>query len=265
MNRLKRSLKEEKKALIPFLMAGDPDLDTTLELMLLLAEEGAGAIELGVPFSDPVADGPVIQAASDRALARGVRLPDVLELGRRFRERNDTVPLILFSYANPLLQYGLGRLAEECVSCGFDGWIVPDLPAEECGDWKHLARSRGLALIPLVAPTSGERIRLIASEAEGFVYCVSSLGTTGERTRFHDRLESLVKEVRQTTSVPVAVGFGVSTGEQVAGLKRFADAVVVGSALVNRIAGLAPLFGDEVRRGEAFGSVRAFVRELESE
>jgi tryptophan synthase alpha chain len=173
--------------------------------------------------------------------------------------------LILFSYANPLLQHGIGRLAEESASCGFDGWIVPDLPVEECVEWKRLARSQGLALIPLVAPTSGERVRLIASEAEGFVYCVSSLGTTGVRTRFHDRLETLVKEVRQVTSVPIAVGFGVSTGEQVAELKRYADAVVVGSALVNRIAQLAPLFGDGIRRGEAFASVRAFVRELKSE
>ncbi|WP_124727349.1 tryptophan synthase subunit alpha [Staphylospora marina] len=265
MHRLKTSFEKPGSRVIPFLMAGDPDPGTTLELMRLLAEEGVTAIELGVPFSDPVADGPVIQAASGRALDRGVRLPDVFRLGRSFRESDPDTPLILFSYANPIYCHGVERAAEESAACGFDGWIIPDVPVEESGPWKKAAESRGLALIPLVAPTSSERIRRIVAEASGFVYCVSSLGTTGVRSRFDDRLERTVAAVKDTVPLPVAVGFGVSGREQSRRIREFADAVVIGSALVKRIHDARFLLSEGSKRREAMEAIRAFVREVKSE
>lgn len=265
MTRLQTVLESEQQYLIPFIMSGDPSLEVTRELIHLLAEEGAAAIELGVPFSDPMADGPVIQAASERALRQNVTLRDALELGKQVRQEGCKVPLILFTYANPVFQYGLPRLVDDAVACGFDGVIVPDLPYEESGLLRQLGLQAGLSVIPLVAPTSRQRIQKIVSEAQGFVYCVSSLGTTGIRQQFAGTVDSFLQTVRQLSPVPTAVGFGISKREHVERFRKQADAVVVGSALVRKIGELSAALVDPVQRAEALEEIREFVRQLKSE
>jgi tryptophan synthase alpha chain len=221
-----------RAAFIPFLTAGDPSLDRTVEAALALESAGADVLELGVPFSDPLADGPVIQRASERALARGVTLEGVLEVVRRIRERS-ALPLLLFSYFNPLLQRGLERLAKEAAAAGVDGVLVTDLPPEEAGDWIRVARAAALDTVFLAAPTSPpERLRRVAEASRGFVYAISRTGVTGERQALSDEARPLVERLRGLTEVPVALGFGLSTPEQVAEAASVADAVVVGSALV---------------------------------
>ncbi|MBA4496052.1 tryptophan synthase subunit alpha [Paenactinomyces guangxiensis] len=265
MNQLQAAFRSQKEHLIPFIMSGDPSLEVTLKLIYLLAEEGAAAIELGVPFSDPMADGPVIQAASERALQQNVTLSDVLELGRMVRQQGCDVPLILFTYANPVFQYGLERLVKQAVSCGFNGVIVPDLPYEESAPLRKLGSEAGLAVIPLVAPTSRQRIGKIVSDAQGFVYCVSSLGTTGMRQQFAGHVDSFLQIVREMSPVPTAVGFGISKREHVVRFLEQADAVVVGSALVRKIEELSPKLSDPEQCDDALNEVRVFVRGLKSE
>lgn len=224
-----------KKGFIPFITAGDPDLDATCELMVELAGAGASLIELGVPFSDPMADGPVIQRASERALKHGFGLDAVLDTARKARQRIDT-PLVLFSYYNPLLQFGLDKLAREAKKCGIDGVLVTDLTPEEAGRFTEILRAKGLDMIFLVAPTSTDaRLRMIAERASGFIYAVSRTGVTGAREQVSAVAKKLVPRVRQFSNLPVAVGFGISTAEQVADTWRYADAAVVGSALVAEI------------------------------
>jgi tryptophan synthase alpha chain len=221
-----------EKALIAFLTAGDPSLDGTVEAAVAMAAAGADVIELGVPFSDPLADGPVIQRASDRALMRGTRLAGVLDAARRIRARCD-VPLLLFSYANPLLRRGLARVAEEAAAAGVDGVLVTDLPPEEAAEWTACARRRALDTVFLAAPTSGEgRLRGIAAASRGFVYAVSRTGVTGERAALSEEGLALVRRLRALTATPIALGFGVSTPEQVRAAAAVADGVVVGSAIV---------------------------------
>ncbi len=265
MTRLQSVLETKQRYLIPFIMSGDPGLEATRELIHLLAEEGAAAIELGVPFSDPLADGPVIQAASERALRNKVTLHDVLKLGKQVRQEGCNVPLILFTYANPVFQYGLSRLVGDAVACGFDGIIVPDLPYEESGQLRELGRKAGLPVIPLVAPTSRQRIQMIVAEAQGFVYCVSSLGTTGIRKHFSGTVDSFLQTVRQLSPVPTAVGFGISRQEHVKRFRKQADAVVVGSALVRKIGELSGALADPDQRRQALEEIRGFVRELNQE
>ncbi len=220
---------------IPFITAGDPDLQTTRALIVELARAGATLNEQGVPFSDPVADGPVIQRASERALARGVGLADVLEILADARRETD-VPVILFSYFNPLLQVGVERLAEESARAGVDGVLATDLVPEESEDFNAALARRGLAQIFLVAPTTSDaRLRTVAAVAGGFVYAVSRAGVTGARTDLSAEAARLVGRVRAATDLPVAVGFGVSTPEHVAEVWRYADAAVVGSALVAEV------------------------------
>lgn len=220
---------------IPFITAGDPDLRTTRALIVELARSGATLIELGVPFSDPVADGPVIQRASERALAQGVGLADVLETLADARRETD-VPVILFSYFNPLLQFGVERLAEEAARAGVDGILATDLVPEESAEFNAVLARRGLDQILLVAPTTSDaRLRLVAAHASGFVYAVSRAGVTGARTDLSAEAARLVERVRATTELPVAVGFGISKPEHVAEVWRYADAAVVGSALVSQI------------------------------
>ncbi len=222
-------------ALIPFISAGDPDLATTLKIMRALDQSGADSIELGVPFSDPMADGPTIQRASERALRGGTSLSDVLGVVRDFRRYSD-IPLILFGYYNPFFSYGTRRLTLEAKAAGVDGILCVDLPPEESGELKRWTEAQGLNTIFLLGPTSNvERIRLVAREGQGFIYYVSVTGVTGARGRFEDRLERLVARVRRYTSLPIGVGFGVSTPAQAAWIASFADAVVVGSALINLI------------------------------
>jgi tryptophan synthase alpha chain len=227
--------REGRRGFIPFITAGDPDLETTYELLLELSNAGASLIELGVPFSDPVADGPVIQRASERALRHGFGLEEILQLAARLREKSD-VPLVLFSYYNPLLQFGLERLSVEAERAGVDGLLVTDLVPEEAEELAALLRAQRLDMIFLVAPTStDERLRMVASRASGFIYAVSRAGVTGAREQVSSEAESLIARVRRFSNLPVAVGFGISTAEQVADVWRYADAAVVGSALVAEI------------------------------
>jgi tryptophan synthase alpha chain len=223
---------EGRPAFIPFLTAGDPSLDRTVAAAVELEQAGADVLELGVPFSDPLADGPVIQRSSERALARGVTLEAVLGAVRRIRERSE-LPLLLFSYFNPLLQRGLERLAGEAAAAGVDGVLVTDLPPEEADGWLGAARTAGLDTVFLAAPTSPpERLRRVAEASRGFIYAISRTGVTGERRALSHEAAPLVACLRELTDVPVALGFGLSTPEQVAEAGKLADGVVVGSALV---------------------------------
>jgi tryptophan synthase alpha chain len=230
--RFARRRAEGRPAFVAFLTAGDPSLDRTVEAALEVDRAGADVLELGVPFSDPLADGPVIQRASERALARGVTLTKVLEAVRRIRERSG-LPLVLFSYYNPLLQHGLVRLAGEAKSAGVDGVLVTDLPPEEAAEWIAAARPAGLDTVFLASPTSPpERLRKVAEASRGFVYAISRTGVTGERQALSGDALPLVERLRALTAVPVALGFGLSTPEQVREAAAAADGVVVGSALV---------------------------------
>lgn len=221
-----------ESALIPFVTAGDPDIETTLEILRALERRGADGIELGVPFSDPMADGATIQRASERALKKGTSLPRILEMLLEFR-RDSEIPLILFGYYNPFFRYGLKRFTREAKAAGVDGILCVDLPPEESDELRRWTDAEGLDTIFLLAPTSdAERIRLVARRGRGFIYYVSVTGVTGVRQRFEDHLQSQVTRVRRYTSLPIGVGFGISTPEQAAWIASFADAAVVGSALI---------------------------------
>jgi tryptophan synthase alpha chain len=239
MSRIEKTFAELKKrgeaALIPFITAGDPDLETTLKIMQALDQGGADCIELGIPFSDPTADGPTIQRSSERALKRPVSLPAIFRLLRKFRESSQ-VSVVLFGYFNPLFRFGLEKFARQAAASGADGVLCVDLPPEESGELKRWTDAVGLDLIFLLAPTSGaERVELVGRVSRGFVYYVSVTGVTGARRSFDDKLRGQVARVRQATSLPVGVGFGISTPEQAAWIGGFADAAVVGSALVEKI------------------------------
>jgi len=239
---------EHKKAFVAFITAGDPSLDRTVEAALAFDDAGVDVLELGVPFSDPLADGPVIQRASDRALRAGTRLVDVLEAVRRIRARCD-LPLLLFSYFNPLLRYGLDTLARDAVAAGADGVLVTDLPPEEADGWIEVARRAALDTVFLAAPTSpDERLRKVAAASRGFVYAVSRTGVTGERDAISGEALPLVRRIQALTKEPVVLGFGLSTPEQVQAAAEVADGVVVGSALVR--------FLEEHPHGDVAGQVR---------
>ena len=243
MSRIRDVFAELKRSgrggFIPFITAGDPDLATTELLLIELAAAGADIIELGVPFSDPVADGEVIQRASERALRNGVTLRDSLACVRRARERID-VPIVLFSYFNPLLQFGTDRLMNEAKRAGIDAVLVTDLIPEEAQSWAETLYQHDLDPIFLVAPTtSDKRLARIAQEARGFIYAVSRAGVTGVRDEITRDAETLAQRVRSVSDLPVAVGFGISTVEQVRAVWRFADAAVVGSAIVREIENVA--------------------------
>ncbi|MFY9620054.1 MAG: tryptophan synthase subunit alpha [Pyrinomonadaceae bacterium] len=229
---LKRS---DKKGFIPFITAGDPDLATTHDLILELARVGASVIELGVPFSDPMADGPVIQRASERALRHGFGLTEILEVVRAVRSETN-VPIVLFSYFNPLLQFGLEKLAREAEHAEIDGILVTDLIPEEAGRFSAMLRAHEIDLIFLAAPPSTDaRLQMIAERATGFVYAVSRAGVTGTREKMSAEAEKLVTRLRGFSNLPLAVGFGISSREHVEDVWRYADAAVVGSALVEMI------------------------------
>lgn len=223
------------KALVPYLTAGDPDLETTGELILEMERAGADIIELGVAFSDPIADGPVIQRAADRALRRGTTLAGCLGLIRELRRASD-IPLVLFSYLNPLLQFGMERLTSALTDAGVDGVLVTDLIVEEADRFIAPLRERGIDTIFLVAPTStDERMRRICGTCRGFVYVVSRTGVTGTDENLAETMRPTVERVRRFTELPIAVGFGVSTPEHVRQVWQYADAAVVGSAIVREI------------------------------
>jgi len=230
--RLAQCKAEGRPAFVAFLTAGDPSLDRTVSAALELEAAGVDVLELGVPFSDPLADGPVIQRSSERALSRGVTLARVLDVVREIRKKSQ-LPLVLFSYLNPLLQRGLERVAAEAARAGVDGVLVTDLPPEEGEAWIAAARAAELDTIFLASPTSpDDRLRRVAEASRGFVYAISRTGVTGERQALSDDARPLVARLRALTRVPVALGFGISTPEQVKEAAAAADAVVVGSALV---------------------------------
>lgn len=231
-------------ALIPFITAGDPNLETTAEALQILDRSGADLIELGVPYSDPLADGPVIQAAATRALQRGTRLDDVLEMVRRVAPTLRS-PLILFTYYNPILNRGIDRFLQEIAEAGVKGLVVPDLPLEEANSLLQPAIAHGIEVILLVAPTSSqERINAIAQQSQGFVYLVSTTGVTGMRTQMQARVKDLVLELRSVTDKPIGVGFGISQPEQAQQVMQWgSDAVIVGSAFVKRLAEGTPADG----------------------
>src|SRR5882724_5632468 len=226
---------ENRRGFIPFITAGDPDLNTTRQLIVELARVGATVIELGIPFTDPMADGPVIQRASERALRNDFGISDVLQIVSDARQETD-VPIILFSYFNPLLQFGIEKLAREAKSAGVEGILVTDLVPEEASEFTSVLRANDLDMIFLIAPTStDERLKMVAERASGFIYAVSRAGITGARAEMSAEAEKLVRRMRQFSDLPVAVGFGISTPEQVADVWRYADAAVVGSAIVAEI------------------------------
>ncbi len=227
--------KEKRKAFIAYLTAGDPRPEDTTSLVLALERGGADLIELGMPFSDPIADGPVIQRASERALRAGMTLSRLLESVREIR-RYSEIPLLLFSYLNPLLKYGFDRLAREASQAGIDGVLLTDLSVEEAADPVRRLQEHGLDTVFLAAPTSTEhRLRLVAEHSSGFVYVVSRTGVTGEQQSLSDAAAPLTRRMREFTELPLAVGFGISTPQQVAEIGQIADGVVVGSAIVHFI------------------------------
>ncbi|HVO63156.1 MAG TPA: tryptophan synthase subunit alpha [Terriglobales bacterium] len=224
-----------KPGLVAYITCGDPSLEVSRDVALAAIDAGADVIELGVPFSDPVADGPVIQRASQRAIAQNTDLQGVIEAARQIRERSE-VGLIIFSYLNPILQFGLKRFCQAAVNAGVDGALVTDLPVEEAADYLHAMKSHKLLPVFLAAPTSTEdRLKAVARYSKGFVYAISRTGITGARQEVASDARELVRRLRQFTQLPVAVGFGVSTPEQFDEVGQFADAAVIGSAIVQRI------------------------------
>ncbi len=251
-------------ALIPFITMGDPDLDTSVALVQAAEEAGAHMVELGVPYSDPLADGPVIQRASERALRNRIGLLDCMAVASRARERGVKMPFILFSYFNPVLQLGLERYFELLKEHGFSGMIIPDLPLEEDSEVRALAMESGIHLIPLVAPTSEARVERIAAQAQGFVYCVSSLGVTGVRSTFHEGIDSFLASVRRASNVPICIGFGISNREQAERFAGQCDGVIVGSAIVRQVEEALPLLASRQasERERGLQNVRDFIAGL---
>ncbi len=259
MNRIEARLKQlaerGQTAFIPYICAGDPTLDQTVDLVIELERAGADVIELGVPFSDPIADGAVNQEAAQRALKHGVTLHDCVALVKRLRERTQ-VPLLLFTYFNPVLAYGYEAFARDCRDAGVDGVLCVDLPPEEAGDYMRFLNGAEVATVFLAAPTSPpERIAAIAKSSTGFVYYVSRTGVTGERASIEQSVKEMVGRIKRHTTTPVAVGFGISTPEQAAEIAGYADGVIVGSAIVR-------LVGEVGEAPDAAVRVGAFAKSL---
>lgn len=219
------------KAFIPFITCGDPDVATTKAAVLEMVKAGADLIELGIPFSDPTAEGPVIQGANLRALTGGIKTKDVFNLVREIRKETD-IPMVFMTYANVVYSYGADDFISTCKDIGIDGLILPDLPFEEKEEFLPICHKYGVDLVSLIAPTSEKRISKIAKEAEGFLYIVSSLGVTGTRSEITTDLGSIVKVVRESTDIPCAIGFGISTPEQAAKMAGLSDGAIVGSAII---------------------------------
>jgi len=253
MNRIQKAF-EKGKAFIPFVTGGDPDLATTKELLIAMAEEGADLIEIGIPFSDPVAEGPTIQAANERALKAGCTIDKLFDMIKEARKRV-TVPMVFLTYINPIFVYGKSRFMKRCVECGIDGLIIPDLPYEEKHEILDACEEYDIILISLIAPTSNERIKMIAKEAKGFVYVVSSLGVTGVRQEIKTDTKAMIELVKATAPIPCAVGFGISTPQQAKEQAEVADGVIVGSAIVRLL---------EEYQGDSVKVIREYVREMKN-
>lgn len=244
MNKISRAF-ENGKAFIGFVTAGDPDLETSEKIMLKMAEAGCDLIEIGIPFSDPIAEGPVIQEANLRSLSQGTTTDKVFELTERVSKQID-IPLVYMTYLNVLFKYGYDNFLEKAVKSGISGVIIPDLPFEEKQELQSVAEKYGIDVISLIAPTSENRIKMIASDAKGFVYAVSSLGVTGTRSEITTDLDAIAKHIKDVTDVPVAIGFGINTPEQAKKYADIADGVIVGSAIVKIIAKYGKNAPDEV-------------------
>ncbi|MDO4192773.1 MAG: tryptophan synthase subunit alpha [Erysipelotrichaceae bacterium] len=251
MNRIRKAF-ASGKAFIPFITCGDPDLETTGKLVRAMAEEGADLIELGIPFSDPTSEGPVIQGADLRALKGGVTTDRILEFVRELR-KDVSVPLVFMTYANVVFSYGPDRFIQKAAEAGIDGLILADVPFEERDEFLEVCDRYDLDLIPMIAPTSRERIRMIAREARGFIYIVSSLGVTGVRSTITTDIGAMVRLIREVSDVPCAVGFGISTPEQAQKMAASSDGAIVGSGIVRII--------EEYGR-DSVGPVRKYVREM---
>ena len=251
MNKIRQAF-ENGKAFIPFITCGDPDVETTMACVREMVKSGADLIELGIPFSDPTAEGPVIQGANLRALTGGVTTDRIFEMVRELRG-DVAVPMVFMTYANVVFSYGAERFISTCAGIGIDGLILPDLPFEEKEEFLAVCRAHGVALISLIAPTSANRVAMIAKEAEGFIYLVSSLGVTGVRSSITTDLGPIIRTIRENTDVPCAVGFGISNPEQAKTMAKEADGVIVGSAIVKLIA----QYGKD-----AAAPVGAFVKEM---
>lgn len=223
------------KAFIPFITCGDPNLETTKKIVRSMAANGADLIELGIPFSDPTAEGPVIQSANLRALTNGVNTEKIFDMVKELRQ-DISIPMVFMTYSNVVFSYGADKFISICAEIGIDGLILPDLPFEEKKEFDDTCKKYGVDLVSLIAPTSANRIAMIAKEAQGFIYIVSSLGVTGVRSEINTDIASLVKLVRENSSVPCAVGFGISTPEQAAKMASISDGAIVGSAIVKLIA-----------------------------
>lgn len=253
MNRIVEAFnKNGRKAFIPYITGCDPDIETTEKLIIALEEAGADMIELGIPFSDPVAEGPVIQKATERALAKGCTVDMLFDMVVRLREKVK-IPLIFLTYANPIFAYGKERFMKKCAASGIDGVIVPDLPFEERGEIATQCATAGIAQISLIAPTSKERIKVIAKEAEGFLYCVSSMGVTGIRDEINTDLKEMINQVKSVSDIPCAIGFGISTPAQAKEMAALSDGTIIGSAIVKLI---------EEHGRDSVEPVRAFAREI---
>ena len=247
-----RSAFENGKAFIPFITCGDPDLETTEKIVKAAAEAGADLIELGIPFSDPTAEGPVIQEASLRALNAGTTTDKIFDMVRSLR-KDVTVPMVFMTYANVVFSYGAERFISTCQEIGIDGLILPDLPYEEKDEFLPVCEKYGVDLISLIAPTSDSRIEMIAREATGFIYVVSSLGVTGMRSEIKTDIGAIVEKIRECTDVPAAIGFGISKPVQAAKMAALSDGVIVGSAIVK-------LIGEHGR--DAAGYVADYIRSM---
>lgn len=252
MNKKIQKAFQDGKAFIPFITAGDPSLEVTEQLVYEMEKAGADLIELGIPFSDPTAEGPVIQEANIRALSGGVTTDKVFEMVEKIREKSQ-VPLVFMTYANVVFSYGIERFVKRSAEIGMDGLILPDIPYEEKEEFDQVCRRYGLDFISLIAPTSHERIRMVAREAQGFVYCVSSLGVTGTRSEITTDVDAMVKLVKEVSDIPVAVGFGISNPETAKKMAEVSDGAIVGSAIVK----LCAKYGED-----CVGPVGDFVREM---
>lgn len=222
---------EKGKAFIPFITCGDPSVEVTEQLVYAMEEAGADLIELGIPFSDPTAEGPVIQEANIRALSKGITTDDIFEMVKRIRKKTK-IPMVFMTYANVVFSYGTERFVQTAAEIGIDGLILPDVPFEEKEEFDSVCKEYGLDFISLIAPTSKDRIRMIAKEASGFVYCVSSLGVTGVRQEITTDVRAMIELVKKENDIPCAVGFGIATEEQAKEMSKFSDGVIVGSAII---------------------------------
>ncbi|MCH3963847.1 MAG: tryptophan synthase subunit alpha [Clostridium sp.] len=260
MNRIDAKFKKLKekneKAMISFITAGDPDFETTAELVYSMEKGGADIIELGVPYSDPIADGPTIQKSSARSLKNGTTISRIMDCVKNIR-LNTEVPLVYLVYYNSVFKYGIEKFISQCRNVGIDGIIIPDLPIEERKDILKIADKYEVALIPLIAPTSKERIKKIVSNASGFIYCVSTNGVTGARDKISTNMDGYMDVVSKYTDIPKAIGFGISSPEMAKELKKYCDGIIIGSAIVKKV--------DEIEdKKEMFENVEGFVKDVKA-